>query len=212
MAYQKLLQPLKSYSLLFILFVISACSSVPKEKPVLEPQTEVEQVVTLEQKQQQLSQIQRWNIRGKVGLQSADDNGTASLDWQQLNNDYEINLSGPLGAGNIQISGDLNGNSTLVTAKNETYIASTAEDLLLDYAGLAMPISSLYYWVRGLPVPNVEADTQFDKDLNLSSLQQQGWTVQYQRYSLVSGINLPSRIDVYNQDYKIKIAINRWKI
>lgn len=190
--------------LALLCLLLTACTTITSKKAPV-------QYLPWDERQQQLIQVKKWTIRGKVSMQAPQDSGTASVNWQQTGNQYHIRLFGPIGAGQLQLSGDPH-QVSMTTAKRETVTAATPEQLLHQYAGWDMPVSNLHYWIRGLPNPQQDGTIQLDTYEHLQSLQQQGWTIHYQQYTSVKGIDLPTKIDLSKDQVKIRIVISKWEI
>ena len=163
------------------------------------------------QREAQLSHLQSWQLSGKIGVQTAQDSGSANVDWTQNYARYNVSLSGPLGAGALKLTGQP-GMVTMDTANGQHFTANNPEQLLAQHWGFHLPVSNLNYWVRGLPVPGVPHVSHFDAYNHLASLEQQGWHVQYLSYTTSYGIDLPDRISITSPTLKTKIVIHQWKI
>ena len=106
---------------------------------------------------------------------------------------------------------------TYKTADGKTTSASTPEELLIQQWRWHLPVSNLQYWIRGLPVPNMPSQKQFDAYQRLSQMQQDHWYIQYSNYTRLSlnnnsSVDLPTRIAISSPDFKTKIVIYSWKI
>jgi len=160
-------------------------------------------------RQQQLSNINHWQIRGLVSMRSSQKNFNAFLNWNQQNSNYGIYLSGPLDVGAIKIYGRP-GKFILQTSQTKKFVAKTPEQLMQQRLGWHLPISSLYYWIRGIPVPSVHAMKYFDNYHRLTELDQQGWQIHYTRYTNLSNVSLPGLIIMHYPGITVKIVINKW--
>lgn len=158
-------------------------------------------------RQRQLRKITNWQLRGYLIIQSPQQNLTAFLNWKQQAQNYTIYLSGPLGIGTVYIYGKP-GKFILQTAKGEKFAAKTPEQLVKQQLGLKLPISSLYYWIRGIPVPRVAATGYFDDCHRLTMLNQQGWKIYYSNYAHKANIDLPSTIILRYPGINVKIILN----
>lgn len=167
--------------------------------------------ITWEQREQRLQQINHWTSQGAISVRTPDTSGSASINWEQTPNHYHIRIFGPLGAGQIKLDGSPE-QVTMTTSKGEQFRAATAEQLLAEQTGWYLPISSLNYWIRGLPAPGIVTQKQLDSSQRLQTLSQQGWTIQYLDYRNVRGIDLPRRISLSNGTVNAKLVINRWRI
>jgi outer membrane lipoprotein LolB len=162
-------------------------------------------------RQRQLRKITNWQLRGYMTMQSPQENFTAFLNWKQQAKNYAIYLSGPLGIGTVHIYGRP-GRFILQTAEGKKYIAKTPKQLVRQQLGWKLPISSLYYWIRGIPVPRVHAIRYFDNYNRLTELDQQGWKIYYQNYTYSAGIDLPSAIILCYPNLSVRIVISQWLV
>lgn len=193
-------------TVLYFCAILCACSS-------MQPATQaaLNQQQTWETRNNQLSQITQWNIKGALGINDSKQAWSSSVYWQQFNqNNFNLRLFGPIGVGTLDIKGTPS-QTTLTTAQNKTFTAENVDLLLEQQTGWLLPISNLYYWVRGIPVPNLPADEKFDDYHHLTELSQQGWNIQFQRYTSVNGIDLPSKIFLQYQQFKIRLIVSQWK-
>ncbi|MAZ38555.1 MAG: outer membrane lipoprotein LolB [Legionellales bacterium] len=185
--------------------LLTACATMPASKSANN------QTITWTKRESQLLTLTHWQANGAMSIKQNNKATSASLYWtQQGQNNYTINLQGPLGTGAMKITAQP-GKVTLLQADKQPQSASTAEALLKAQTGWYLPISNLYYWVRGLPVPNVPANKKYDQYHHLQSLQQQGWLINYQRYTAVNNLDLPSKLILQKKPFTIKIIISQWK-
>lgn len=161
---------------------------------------------------QALSTIQTWDLDALIAIrgQAAHDTGSASMKWQQSKQNYHILLFGPMGSNAVTLSGRP-GRVFLETANGQKFNASSPEYLLAKQTGLNVPVSYLFYWIRGIPVPNLPADTRFDAYNHLVQLNQAGWNIQFLRYVSVNQLDVPNKIFLNNPLYQVKIIVNQWQ-
>lgn len=146
-----------------------------------------------------------WNLQGMIAIQTAKQSLSANLRWVQQGENYSILLFGPLGTGATKLTGK-RGYVQLQTAQGQIFTANSPEEILLKQVGWNLPISNLYYWMRGFPVPNSPAQTNFDVYHRPIFLQQQGWTIQYLRFD---DYGRPNKIILtYPQEILIKIVLH----
>jgi outer membrane lipoprotein LolB len=160
---------------------------------------------------QNLSAINNWTINGKIGVATARDAGSASVEWQQWGTRYALAFTGPLGAGGMKLKGQP-GLVTLTTTDGKHLQADSAEDLLAQAWGYKVPVSYLAYWIRGLPTPALAAQTQFDAYNRLTYLAQQGWQIQYLGYTHTNKGDLPNRINIQSANLRVKVIIYSWLV
>ena len=194
-----------------ILFLLSTLSSCATFKTQMETpaQKAASPKASWEDRQAALERIQNWQINGKIAVKTPKDSGSASVNWSQRQRNYSIALAGPLGSHQLNLTGQP-GRVTLQTSEGKRASASSPEQLLAKNWGFNLPVSSMRYWVRGLPVPGIPAKTQFDSYRRLTSLSQQGWNIQFQSYVNHGGVDLPNRLSLYSPAMQVKIIIYQW--
>jgi outer membrane lipoprotein LolB len=192
----------------FLTLWLSSCATVSNQPtaPTTPTQTWGSRVDTL-------SGVQDWDMNALIAIRNSQKKTdlTANMQWQQHQKNYTILLFGPLGTGSAKLTG-APGNVTLQTADGKTFNAPTPETLLAQQTNWDLPVSNLYYWIRGLPVPSLPAKKQFDAENRLIDLQQQGWRIQFLNYTSTHQVDLPRKIFIYNTETNVKIIINEWKI
>lgn len=155
--------------------------------------------------------VSSWNIRGSMAAKNKSKGWSATMNWvQRGSSTYQIRLMGPLGGGTVLISRS----GGVVTLKDgpKTATSANAEDLLLKQTGIRLPVSNLYYWVRGLPAPGKVQGEQRDGANHLLMLRQNGYTINFTQYTTVKGIDLPSMIQLNGNGLMIKVRIRSWAI
>jgi len=194
---------------LFLLFTLalSACSTLPKPQQI----STTTPSINWSQRQAKLAAIKYFQIDGAVAIKTPQKAFSANLHWQQMSaQNYIVNLFGPLGMGAVTIKGQ----PGLVTLQDsqQIYQAASPEQLLENNMDWELPITNLYYWVRGLPAPGLQAKIQLDKANHLILLQQQGWTITYLAYTQVSYLELPSKILLSNHYLSVRVVIGMWQL
>ena len=159
---------------------------------------------------QQISQLDGWQISGKIGIRAPRDSGSATLFWLQRQDYYDIRLSGPLGGGAARLTGRP-GDILLEVANRGRFQAPSPEALLREQLRLDLPVSNLLWWIRGLPAPDSRSRLTLDGDSHLARLEQDGWQVEYQRYTEQNGYALPERLKLYGQDLEVTLVIKDWQ-
>lgn len=188
---------------LFLFLFLTACSSMgpaPSSPPLAQ---------SWKQRQLSLKQMTHWKLKGAVAVHTPEDGGSASLDWQQNNQTYTISLFGPFGANAVQISGKP-GWVTLQTSEGKEFSARNPEELLYAQLGWKLPVSHLFYWTRGLPVPSLEARSEFDEYHRLVRLRQQNWEIWFKQYAVFNQRELPTKIVLKHPQLNIKLVIYQW--
>ena len=135
---------------------------------------------------EQITQLDGWQINGKIGIRAPQDSGSATLFWLQRQDYYDIRLSGPLGGGAARLTGRP-GDILLEVSNRGRFRAESPEALLQEQLRLDLPVSNLLWWIRGLPAPESRSRITLDEQSHLAQLEQDGWQVEYQRYTEQNG-------------------------
>ncbi|MCP5017821.1 MAG: outer membrane lipoprotein LolB [Ketobacter sp.] len=155
-----------------------------------------------------LTLLQEWQIKGKIGVRTSDDGGSAYIDWSQSFDSFYILLSGPLGQGSTIVSGNPYG--ARLENSEGTFLSESPEHLIAQHTGWAIPIHQLLYWIKGIPSPHGKSTLQHNALGTLQSLQQEGWKLEFDRYTNVMGTLLPQRIKIHKEDLKVTLIIKEW--
>lgn len=127
---------------------------------------------------------------------------SGSWRWVQSAKRARLELEGPLGVGGVRL--DFESESGV----NEESYAALEQQL-----GFALPVESLRYWILGVPDPNFTVDERLARDApRLDSLAQRGWTVTFENYALVVGVDyeLPQRIEAHREALRVRLVIVGW--
>ncbi|WP_346837172.1 lipoprotein insertase outer membrane protein LolB [Microbulbifer sp. SAOS-129_SWC] len=193
----------RSITTIFLCLLLGACAG---QKP--KPPTAAEQSV---------ARLQYWTIKGKLGVRAPHDSGSANLTWEQRTApSYRIHLSGPLGAGATVISGTPGG-VTLQRGDEPPLRASNPAALTVQALGWPMPITEMFYWVRGLAAPgSAPSEEHRDAAGLLQSLQQAGWNLTFSGYQNRGPYVLPTKIKASTDQgagpVKVTLVIKEWQL
>ncbi len=78
--------------------------------------------------------------------------------------------------------------------------ARSADELLFQSTGLALPVTPLRYWVRGKPAPGAFSRTE-------SGFVQSGWTVEYLGFEQ----GLPTRMRIERPEVRLILVVRGWE-
>jgi len=163
------------------------------------------------QYQQQVTQLTRWNIMGKLGIRTPEQSNSARFNWQQLEQHFDISVTNLLGQSVASISGS-DKEVQLIIAGHGNYITDQPDTLLQQELGWTLPISMLRYWVKGIPSPDSEAIYQLNNQGLMDSLSQADWQVDFIRYKALESHSLPSKIRLQQGNIKLTLIIKRWSL
>jgi len=191
--------------LIIALLILSACAVQP---PVPVPDYQTQQQWQIHQNA--LTGLTLWTLSGRMSVQMENEGWSASLHWQQINDDYRLRIIAPFGRGTVEISGNSD-TVRLQTAENEIFEDADVELLIRQNLGWEIPVAALVYWIKGLPEPDTDITTLIIDNQGLASdLVQAGWTIKYERYTTSSGLQVPTRITLQREGLQLRLNISRW--
>lgn len=204
----------KIFAIMIMVIGLVACvRNVPNERVPLN------QAMTWEERQAQLQKVKTWQLQGVMAYRTlaTDTNGipanagNVSFTWnQRANSDYDMHFYGAFGLGHTALRG--NPKMVYLTLPNgSSYFAMNPEQLLKSHANLNLPVSSLHYWIRGLPEPMAASWMRFDRYKHLAELKQEDWVVTFSEYTAVNGQDLPGILVLTHPNYYVKIVIRNWQ-
>lgn len=191
----------------YCLLITSGCVTTKAIKPI--PPKPIAKINWTEHVRQ-LTLLEDWQLKGKIGIKQNDDGGSAYINWIQSGDSFYITLSGPLGQGTTIISGNEDG-AKLESASEGTFIAESPEELLYTHTGWHIPLHYLLYWIKGLPEPRTPAIATYTPKGYIETLTQGPWQLSFYRYESDLGVTLPHKIKITNQDLKVTLAIKDWE-
>jgi len=161
--------------------------------------------------QHDLYAINSWTASGELGVVTPKQAINANVDWTQNNKVYTIELFGPLGLGATSIT-NASGRVVLDEAGNKTVSAENPEFLMDRQLGWSVPVLGLIYWARGLPIPNAPKAYTLNQYGTLTALEQDGWSIRYDKYRLFNNVPLPTLIQLHTGGVHVVIAVNQWQV
>jgi outer membrane lipoprotein LolB len=174
--------------------LLSACSSQPKT-----PQANLPMSAN--------QSLQHWQLSGKIGLRNGKQGHSAYLNWRQCGEHYTIRLTGPLGQGAAQLTGN-NALATLQTSDQQRFQAANAEQLLAEHFGWQLPVSQLQHWIRGIPDPR----HRYQAETAGSGFQQLQWQLTYPKLLVVANHQLPAKAIAEQAPLKVTLVIKDWQL
>ena len=191
---------------LILATLVVGCSELPTKQFVSEPDQDI-----VNERFNDLYKLNTWALKGRIGIQTDKEGITATLHWAKVDDRYQLRIIGPLSQGTYELRGD-NQHVALQTAKNEYFTAKDPEQLLLDNTGWKVPLSGLNYWIRGLPEPNTIVDRIVkDEKGRIKDMEQSGWTISILRYTEVNEYQLPGKLFLQNDRFKLRLVIQGWQ-
>lgn len=191
--------------LILLLCTVSACTSVPSRDP------ERLDRAALQKRADQLEDIASWGLVGKISMDDGDQGGSGRLQWEVKPGLSELDFHGAMGRGawHLQVGPE---GAWLQMADGTEQAAPAVSELIQEQIGWPIPLDALQWWIRGLAAPGVTENETLGPDGLLISLRQFGWSVDFNRYDAFDGMAMPVRLDAKRDDYRVKLAISRWRM
>ena len=185
-----------------LLLLLAACSTTPPQ-----PTAPVTDWQGFAQRQQQLD---HWRIVGKLGLQSPQQkSGSVNVVWQQQQHQYHVLLK-RVGIATTHINGDPQ--QVVMRRGKQQHTATNSEQLTRELLGIPLSVESLTYWVRGIPAPDKPITARsHDSNGALQTLSQNGWQLEFSRYTEAGDWLLPHMIKGQRGELSFKLHIKKWQ-
>lgn len=148
-----------------------------------------------------------WVAAGRLALANGEVGGSGGFVWEQEGPEMRLQLRGPLGAA-VEIAGD--GERFSVTDSGGEVLGPDAETALRARLGADLPLSSLRYWMLGLPDPGSEAHVIESDTVPLRVIDQRGWTIAYDAFTSTDGFSLPARLTATSGDVRLRLSVSDW--
>lgn len=195
-----------SLAISLAILMLASCATV-KEQVSTEPAGWVAE-------QQKRQQIENWEIRGRLGIQTENNGGTLDIIWKQAEQDFSIRLIAPLSAGNYHVQGNSEGaeirfpDGRIETVNNIDHVFSSV-------LGVNLPANAVKDWIRGLPAKTLAVENiSWNEQGLLNTVKQSGWNVEMKKYT-GNKILLPHVIYLSREDsdeLDIRLVLRQWLI
>jgi outer membrane lipoprotein LolB len=187
---------------LALLLALAGCQTVPVPSA---PQ------VAWNVRRPALQTLDRFGLDGRVAVAVGNQGFNAGLRWKQSGAVTRLALTGPLGAGGVEVTADA-GNLSVVTSSGKRLGDADARSELENKLGFEPPLTSLRYWVLGVPDPGAPASVQLDPQQRLSQLTQAGWRIDYRGYMPVGAEWLPRLMTLRRGGVRVRMVVDGWQL
>ena len=154
-------------------------------------------------------ELDRFGLDGKVSWRAPDQRGRASLIWNEAPPRTRLVISGPFGAGTAVLEESAEG--ARLDLGERTARDIDAARLLERELGLRLPVREVRDWIRGRPSTEAAVVTARDDAGRIVALEEAGWSVRFDRYTVVDGFLLPGRVDMEREGYRLRFVATRWR-
>ena len=160
------------------------------------------------------STINGWTLQARLGIQSETEGGSFDLFWDETPAAYTMRMIAPMGMGAAQITGNEAG-VTLKMADGREQFSDDPDELFATMTGLALPVSGLRDWIRGMPMHDVAfSDPVWNENNQLHKLKQMGWRVEMNKYRKVNEFELPHAFYLEREEgseLSVRLLVRRWQ-
>ena len=156
-----------------------------------------------------LQAVEHYGFNGQLAVATASEGFSATLRWQQDGVASELLLRAPLGVGGARVHFDGAG-LQVIAADGTRSEGEDAQAQLVKVLGFDPPLTSLRYWLLGVPDPSATAVESLDSTARLTQLQQGDWQVVYGEYERSGGQWLPRQLSLRRGPLRMKLHISQW--
>ena len=159
-----------------------------------------------------LAEIDTWEFRGRVALNTQGEGAQANVEWRQTGRLAQLELSGPWGVGAERVR--IEGEDVSFWSEGE-WVSMCVPGQLIDELELlceSAPLKSLSFWLRGLPDPAFPY-VEYDSGQGAArEFQQQGWQIEVSAVARWGDLGVPRRLRMARPDATMKVAITNWEL
>jgi outer membrane lipoprotein LolB len=153
-----------------------------------------------------LQKATAWQLDGRAAVAFHEQGWQASLNWQQRDGSSEVHLAGPFGAGALVLKRTAEGLSLNGSPPSDAVMGQLQERL-----GFELPLDHLRYWLLGVPDPSAGFEVKRNAEDRAAQLTQAEWSIDYDRYTTVSGDVLPAHLVLSREGVRVRIAVDHWQ-
>ena len=184
--------------------LLAACASTPQQVT-----TSADAFLRNQAHLQRNAQIQQFSLQGRIGVQTNSKGFSGGLQWQHAIASDNISLYSPLGGQVAQITKSSN-QITLTDANGKQLSAANAETLTYNALGWSLPLTGLADWSLGRPSKSPIQASTWDEQGLLTTLNQDGWKIEFSNYIEQNGYWLPGKIFLKSDQVNLKLLVEHW--
>lgn len=161
-----------------------------------------------------LRELRAFTLDGRVAVRAAEQGWQASVRWRQREAISDVRLSGPFGAGALQLRFD--GTAlTLTTSRGEVLRGEEAARVLREQLGFDPPLAQLRHWLLAdAAPPDSSAVIQAGANGRPAALSQNDWQLAFEDYRAQpigrSAVLMPRRILATRGEVRLRLVVDGW--
>lgn len=204
--------PVRYWFLAGIVLLLQGCMTAPPAPPPDDSYT-TEKPDDWNERRERLADFNQWELQGKVAVRHDDGTDSAVIrSWNQDGDYFRIEMSSSfMGMGTVRMEGSPE--SLMITDPDgETYQSADPEQLIQETLGWTLPVEALYYWIRGLPVPDSEHELFFDPEGRIAYLRQHGWELNFDDLQTLDGLpEVPRSLTATRDNLRLRLVLTSWR-
>jgi outer membrane lipoprotein LolB len=162
----------------------------------------------------QVKKLEHYQTRGSFAYISDKQKVYARFFWQQYSPDsYRLLLTNPLGSTEMELKVQ-SGIAQVTNNQGKKYTSDNPDEMIQKLTGMSIPLANLRLWMLGLP--GDESDFTLDSQYRLSKVNYSHnglkGNVVYQSYSNDMIPSLPDRLELTQDDQRIKLKMDSWTL
>jgi outer membrane lipoprotein LolB len=170
--------------------------------------------------EQSVAALQGWELSGRLIVRDSGNTDSVNINWQQIDEAFDLRLFGSLGLGAVRVRGDAQ-TVTVEKGGEEPVTLPGLAAVTREYFGYEFPTAELLYWIRGLPAPRRAGTPSFDDNGMLATLRQNdasglAWDLSFDRYRALDGTDtmtyLPGRIIARREGLELQFQVSKWAL
>jgi outer membrane lipoprotein LolB len=158
-----------------------------------------------------LQNLDQFGLDGRVAVAVGKQGFNAGIRWAQAGAVTRLTLTGPLGAGGVEVTAN-GADLSVLTSSGKRLGNDAARSELRDKLGFEPPLTSIRYWVLGVPDPGAPASVRLDSQQRLAELTQDGWRIDYASYMPVGAEWLPRLLTLTRQGVRVRMVVDGWQL
>lgn len=156
-----------------------------------------------------IESIKHWQLNARIAIKTLDNNGTASLKWQQNDENFDFLVTGAFGVTGVHLIQTEKG-ASLKIPDHPVLHDRDAQFLLDNSLGWHFPIHALAFWVKGEASGIDGEQIDYYPSGRIKQIQLEQWTINFSKYSRFNGYDLPKRVDVKHPQLALKVLAKKW--
>lgn len=195
-----------------VILVLQGCMSAPPAPPPDDSYT-LEKPEGWAERRETLTDFNDWELQGKVAVRHEEGTDSAIIrDWTQTGDQFRIEMSSAfMGMGTVRLEGSPNF-LVITDSDGEQYSSPDPEGLIEQTLGWTLPVEALYYWVRGLPVPDQDHELFFDPEGRVAYLRQHGWELNFDEHQTLDELpQVPRSLTATRGDLRLRLVLTSWR-